>query len=609
MVVGFTSWGWARSPAYLLLASEKITHDLSAFNETVVLGEAIRSSDVFTNRRRKITSEKKNAKKTLPIVGQKNQGSNEEDDFSECLRDPAKAIQKVRKIRHVKDIHTWMQEVVRNGAERPFGRWSVKAQIDFVKVLQDYQAYEPIMFFLRHVGKASVKVCTTAIFSMALSSDHRYLASEILDFMEEQKVRPTSLTFIALLGSIDGAKATSQMMKRIESYKDVQLSAEVFNSAIFACKRKGKENDESNDWQTALNLLQVMRRKRIQPTVKTYHATLQVLAGTGQVQMAKSIMQQLHSTPDMKPDDRVWAAAMNVCADALDYNGAIDFLNQMQTGGHRPNLLHASILLKAFALSGKDVMSLQALEMMTRKEQTSKVDDLSLSFHLPPMFPDLIALNTIISACAHAGNIPAALSVVARMREGEFQDPVNGKIIFPDRISYHNILRSCQDPDIAMDIIKEVSPSLFRTVIFVSPGALNFARKMRLSRRKRYGVVTPSSVTYAHAINTCQQAEEADVMRATTLLSWALDDGIKPTVYMFVPAIWAAQRSGDRTAALDFFLQMVDFGCTPNAVAYNGVISALCDNCDVEHAILIYEEMKDRGMNLNASVFKVRHRS
>jgi leucine-rich PPR motif-containing protein len=89
------------------------------------------------------------------------------------------------------------------------------------------------------------------------------------------------------------------------------------------------------------------------------------------------------------------------------------------------------------------------------------------------------------------------------------------------------------------------------------------------------------------------------------MLDWALDDGVEPTVYMFAPAIWAAQKSGDRTAALDLFLQMSDLGCSPNVVAYNGVISALCDNGDVEHSILIYEEMKGRGMSLSAAVFKV----
>jgi leucine-rich PPR motif-containing protein len=128
---------------------------------------------------------------------------------------------------------------------------------------------------------------------------------------------------------------------------------------------------------------------------------------------------------------------------------------------------------------------------------------------------------------------------------------------------------------------------------------------MRLSRRKRYGVVTPSSVTYSHAINACQQAETPNVSIATTLISWALDDGVQPTVYMFAPAIWAAQKSGESALALDLFLQMVDLGCSPNEVAYNGVVSALCDNGDVEHAILMYEEMKNDSLKLNSAAFKV----
>lgn len=131
---------------------------------------------------------------------------------------------------------------------------------------------------------------------------------------------------------------------------------------------------------------------------------------------------------------------------------------------------------------------------------------------------------------------------------------------------------------------------------------------MTLSRRNREGAIPPTSVTYAHAINACQRAAVPDVECASTLISWALDDQVQPTVYMFAPAIWAAQKCGDREAALDFFLQMEDLGCPPTAIVYNGVMSTLCDSGDVEHAILIYGEMKGRGMHTNAAVFKVRIR-
>jgi pentatricopeptide repeat protein len=394
-------------------------------------------------------------------LGQGIKGTNVQTESDGKILDTDHVFEKVRWIRNGKDIDSWINEIVQR-ADNPFDGWNVKSQIEFVKLLQSYHAYPAILLFLRRMGTPNVKVCTTAMFAVALSAEYRYLAMEILDFMDAQNVPPTSLTFIALLGSVDGAKATSKTMKRIEKYKDVQLSAEVFNSAIFACKRKAEEENNSdkndlNDWQMALNWLQLMRRKRIQPTVKTYHAILQVLSGTGQVQVAKSIMQQLLNTPDIQPDDRVWAAAMNVCAEALDYQGTIDFINEMQASGHRPNLLHASILLKALALSGQAEMSLQVLDMMRRGEEEGNVADSSLPFRLPRISPDRIALNTIISACAKTDNIVAALSIVERMKDGEFQDPIGGKTIYPDLISYHNILKSCRSPETAMQIVKEVS--------------------------------------------------------------------------------------------------------------------------------------------------------
>lgn len=128
---------------------------------------------------------------------------------------------------------------------------------------------------------------------------------------------------------------------------------------------------------------------------------------------------------------------------------------------------------------------------------------------------------------------------------------------------------------------------------------------MRISRRSRYGAVPPNSVTYAHAINVCQKAKEADLKSAEIMLAWSADDGIQPTVYMFAPAIWAAQKSGNRAKALEFFVEMENIGCQANEVAYNGVLSALCDNRDVDHAILIYEEMKARRLCLNVAGFKV----
>jgi pentatricopeptide repeat protein len=277
--------------------------------------------------------------------------------------------------------------------------------------------------------------------------------------MDEHDIKPTSLTFIALLGSVDGPSATTKMMKRIETYDFVKLNAEVYNSAIYALRRtpQGLDKPDDNDWQVALNLFQQMRRKRIHPTIKTYRAVLQVLSRTGKVSIAMSLLQQLKNTPDLQADEQVWAAAINVCAQAGDFQNAIKFVTEMQESGCRPNLRHCSGLLKALALSGQDQMALAALEMMLGNESSIEVHDGLGTFRLPPVAPDLIALNTVIAACSKTGNSGGAKSILDRLKAGEFRDPCSLEAISPDRITYHSVLAACRNPDAARDIVKEVS--------------------------------------------------------------------------------------------------------------------------------------------------------
>jgi len=73
---------------------------------------------------------------------------------------------------------------------------------------------------------------------------------------------------------------------------------------------------------------------------------------------------------------------------------------------------------------------------------------------------------------------------------------------------------------------------------------------------------------------------------------------------MYGSAIWAAQRSGECLKAFDLFSEMKSVQCSPNAVAYNGVISALCDHGNADRALAMYEEMKHHGFMLSAGTSK-----
>jgi pentatricopeptide repeat protein len=365
----------------------------------------------------------------------------------------SKAVNTVLKLQNPMKINRWLR-LLSNEKNFKLDSWSTRDQIEFVKVLKERKAYDAIMMFL-DFGKPDVKVFTTATFSMALSQKHRDKAFEILNKMDECSVEPTALTVIAILGSLDGPSDVSNVMKDMDN-RGIVMNAEVFNSAMYAIRRvpRGSKPD-ANDWQVALNLFQKMRSKRIQPTSKTYHAILQVLGRTGKVTMAKSLLQQWKSSANsLQTDDYVWLAAISVCAQAADHEGAIRLITDMQEVGCTPTLRHSSALLKTFSRAGRDDLALMTLQMMLGENHFE--ESKRPTFTLPCVPPDLIALNTIMKACAKANNFESALSVFRRIQAGEFTDPTSSRVIAPDQITFHSMLGACHDSKVAKDIVREV---------------------------------------------------------------------------------------------------------------------------------------------------------
>ena len=118
----------------------------------------------------------------------------------------------------------------------------------------------------------------------------------------------------------------------------------------------------------------------------------------------------------------------------------------------------------------------------------------------------MVAVKTVLEGCASVGNFPLARSVLARVKEGSYGEELQDQL---DEQCYNIVLTSCDDPESAKALVRE----------------------MRLSRRNRYGVVPPSHVTFTKAITVCRKA--CDVDNARFFLSSARNDGIEPDVYMY----------------------------------------------------------------------------
>lgn len=531
--------------------------------------------------------------------------------------------------------------------------WSVREQVQFIKYLQQRRAYTSILSFLavldfdrsseepcdtgqtwdhhkcdKNVRDENllVKVYTTALFAISSSLDTdldetnnkldtKAMATQILYQMDRNGVPATTLTYVAIFKTLQGRPGDVTRMIRFLDNRERNLSKddgtlwnpEFYNAAISACRsrfpyshqeksgagrRKISDRNSNKDWQTALNLMQQMQRKGIQPTSKTYLAVLDVLAQTrGKVPMIRSIVQQWKSSNeagfcDSTEEDRIWATALNACAVEGDFCQALKFIEEM-SGMCTPNLRHCTALLKA--LSGakeldQGQLAMIALDAMMGNETAllkihyGKVEHRVL---LPPTDLDIVALNTILSIIVKAGNFGEAQNLFDRIQSGEFSDS-NGTILFPDRITYHNLLAGSNDPEIAIRMVKG----------------------MRLSRRNRHGAIPPNSVTYAHAVSVCQRAKTPDMKTVNQLMKWAKIDQVKHTVFMYASAIWTAQRCGDLPRCLELYDEMERTECIANAVVMNGLLTALCDNGMHTRAMQVFNDLKDRGFHVSPIALK-----
>ncbi|KAL3925370.1 MAG: hypothetical protein SGILL_000456 [Bacillariaceae sp.] len=287
--------------------------------------------------------------------------------------------------------------------------------------------------------------------------------------------------------------------------------------------------------------------------------------------------------------NRVWATAINSCARAGDFRQAAEFLQEMET----PNLRHCTSLLKAFANAGQYQLALDALNLITRADneasESMMVPGLCKPLVLPAIDPDLVAVNTVISAVTRAGKYDAAQVLFDRLKNGDFRDPstdsdrtASWSALSPDRISYHSLLAGCNDSERAKRIIKE----------------------MRLSRRHRYKGIPPTSVSYALAIQACQRSHTPDLDTVNVLLHWAKDDRVEPSEFMYGPAIWTAERCGDFQRCMELYEEMKQSGCRVDGVAMNGMLAALCANQEQEKALEFYDVMKNEKFSVSSVAFK-----
>ena len=425
---------------------------------------------------------------------------------------------------------------------------SPRELVDLTRDLARRGHYETLL----ELAKKHPHMTEAAIISLSNASPK--FRHKALDLVGQQNITLTSSrACVALFRCVKGPSAAVSLLQRLQTW-DIMLpnDVEVWNAAIYA----SREN-----WQTALTIMREMRKQGVLPDERSYANVLHACAQSGQVRIALTLLEEISSSSS---SPQIWGAALNACAKAGSVKDALTVLKDMRKRSILINTVHVGALLSALANAGNVELALDILHNFTRGTSVGLVED----FVLQPIPLDLVAINTVLAACAKADYFDRAKEILEQLKNGDFEG------LSPDVISYNTVLSACSDPNEAKLLVKE----------------------MRMSRRYRHGAVPPTSITYTHAITACRQNEAA----VRFFLDLCRDDGMEPNVYMYSAAIWTCPD-----AALDFWEEMGLAGCAPNIVSYNGVISALASQGRAEEALSLYEELKDNGLQPNRVTFQV----
>lgn len=495
-------------------------------------------------------------------------------------------------------------------------RLASRQGIDLIRCLSHRHYLDTIVLLLvaekTAILQFSAPVVTTALIALGPASHkHRHTVLNLLlddHFMDEP---PNSKTLSAAFGALTSRDDVWKWKELLQAKYGTKIwTRPVYHAALQACGRSvtrpsnhghPHDNHLNNTWQVALQLfweLKRDKRSQQQPNAQTYTILVKVLAQHKQVRVALSLLQDVLVPPrsshtamapkstSLTNSPQLWGAALYACAQAGDYSQAMRLLQTMDSISQvQVNVQHVGALLAALAKSKQDDLAWHILwNGMVAQETVSLPCGPPLNnttLVLPPVAPDLVAVNTVLDACSKADNYGRAKELLERLRAGQIVN-ANGSPMKPDVISYNTVLSACKDSLEAKLIVQE----------------------MRDSRRYRYGAVPPTSITYTHAITACRKTEIPDVAAALFLLDRARNDGVEPNVFMYSAAIWTAERAGDCEVALRLLEEMQSNQIFPNVVSYNGVISALAVNGRVEDALALWEEMKEKGIKPNKTTFQ-----
>ncbi|CAM9219017.1 unnamed protein product, partial [Scytosiphon promiscuus] len=343
-----------------------------------------------------------------------------------------------------------------------------------------------------------------------------------------------------------------------------------------AAARKGDHN------RVAMYLRKYREGKALRgeiPRVAVYNAALRALDQCKKWRLALSVFREMQSD-GVKPDRDSFFFVMSACSKHGEAKTALALLAEM-TAAHRqqpkkkrrrqaggvvggsdegvtpaPDLLLYAVAIKACAWGKRWRQALRLLDEMTAAG----------------VKPNVVVINTALSACAKCGQVARAAQLLEEMQEKYG--------VAPDVRSYNSLMSGHERAGEWREALALAKKMEEKAAAAADPG---------VGGEGEAASVLPNVVTFNSVIGACKRAGRSE--EALAVLGMLRRKGVQPDVISFNSAIGACASGGKWEAALQLLELMPSEGVTPDLMTYNIALDACVKGGQWEMAMSLFEEL------------------
>lgn len=320
---------------------------------------------------------------------------------------------------------------------------------------------------------------------------------------------------------------------------------QLFTALVTATARTGKVRD-------CLGLLSDMRKNGRVVSAGLFASAVKLCTSKQFFEECLQLFDFMKRDPSFTLSDKsIWSCLLFCAVEVKEYHRCGQFFAGVQANG-TPSAKDFGNMLRTLTLQGDWKKSISLIQQM----------------HNAGVEVDNVQLNMTLAACVSSNKIDEASSLLESMEK---------TTDVADVISYNTLLKG-----------------------YAKAGRVGDAFALLTHMRSKN--IASTQVTYGILLDCCINENQMD--KALQVFSDMVAAGCQLNTIIFTTMIKGFARAGEFDKATEMYRQMKnDFGIMPDLVTFSILVKAKCDNCKLDEALALLEDMMSLGLKPDEVVF------